>query len=392
MLIDKKTLEDISVLLSDTSEGWFQYSDNIKNLYGDKDYGTLIDEFDEFLKDLQSNKKPHWSTIFYSSLMIIFYEDIDNIAEYVKNKSSFNLLVRGLEIFLKANSSTLKYEVDFNYDYYKNKMRLMNMISGSIYDIEYKLRGIIYIFEMIYNCDKNIFFDLLKKDRQNSIYLYFILSGDIDFEYEDLEGFIKSDDEIKSIGGFYYITSRLRYLTMDYKYSDDVNKQDSIEHEIDKIEKVMDNLDEEKRIYLIVNYIFEETKFPEFFIKELKCSDIKIINKYLKEQDLNSLVDLVKMYVFIKEIKSIEIECLFREYFIPWVREKGNEYLWNDYREGIKNIINNLSSGVKEKIHCDLIDIKDNLCTTTFDRQVRYVSYLEDISKDKIILDIEKMI
>ena len=52
MLRDIKTLENISILLSDTSNGWFQYSDKIKDLYRNKDYKTLIDEFDEFLHRL----------------------------------------------------------------------------------------------------------------------------------------------------------------------------------------------------------------------------------------------------------------------------------------------------------------------------------------------------
>jgi len=384
--MDIKTFKELSDLFQEVDSSWFLYQEQIKKIYGEDDYKVLIDEFEEFIKNIDSKDKPKLSLLFYSTLLVIQEDKLNKIADYCKYNDSLRYLKIGLNIFLKGKYSDIKYEIEMGINNYQNILEGIDFLSGYAGEIGHNLSHIILIFKLIYQIDKKTFFDYLKEDKQNGIYLYFMISPELEFEYQNLISLLNSKDAIKRNGAFNYLMHKFHYLVYDYNDGDEISEE--ITTEVINIKKIIEEIKIDKRIELIVNYIFVENKSPGFFNQEIKNADIDLLLKLIRKQNHNKLSNIIKLKLFINHRADIVIQKLFVDKMLEWVKKWALESTWSRYKNMIKDILNNLDKDIKTKFREDIKQLKTNLFINRFDRQVRYSKFLDDNNKKEIIDDI----
>jgi len=384
--MDIKAFKELSDLFQEVDSSWFLYQEQIKKIYGEDDYKILIDEFEEFIKNIDSKDKPKLSLLFYSTLLVIQYKKLNKIADYCKANESLRYLKIGVNILLKGKYSDIKYEIKMDINNYQNILEGIDFFSGYAGEIGHKLSHIILVFQLIYKIDKESFFECLKKDNQNGIFLYFMISPELKFEYQNLIGLLNSTDVIKRNGAFNYLMHKFHYLVYDYNDGDEISEE--ISSELIDIAKIIESVEIDKRIELIVNYIFSENKFPDFFINEIKNADIDLLLKFIKKQNHNKLSNIIKLEVFINHRAATEIQKVFVDKMLEWVKKWALESTWSGYKSSIKNILNDLENDIRTKFRENIKQLKTNLFISKFDRQVRYSKFLDDNHKKEIIDDI----
>ncbi|PTX16386.1 hypothetical protein SAMN04488598_10763 [Halanaerobium congolense] len=384
--MDIKTFKELSDLFQEVDSSWFLYQEQIVNIYGEDDYKVLIDEFEEFINNRDSKDKPKLSLLFYSTLLVIQEDKLNKIADYCKDNESLRYLKIGLNILLKGKYSDIKYEIKMDINNYQNILEGIDFLSGYTGEIGHKLSHIILVFQLIYKIDKESFFECLKKDNQNGIFLYFMISPELEFEYQNLISLLNSKDAIKRNGAFNYLMHKFHYLVYDYNDGDEIDEE--ISSELIDIAKITESVEIDKRIELIVNYIFLENKFPDFFINEIKNADIDLLLKFIRKQNHNKLSNIIKLEVFINHREDIEIQKIFVDKMLEWVKKWALESTWSRYKKMIKGILDDLENDIRTKFREDIKQLKTNLFISKFDRQVRYSKFLDDNHKKEIIDDI----
>ena len=384
--MDIKTFKELSDLFQEVDSSWFLYQEQIKKIYGEDDYKVLIDEFEEFIRNIDSKDKPKLSLLFYSTLLVIQEDKLNAIVDYCKDNDSLRYFKIGLNIFLRGKYSDIKYEIEMGINNHQNILEGIDFLSGYAGEIGHNLSHIILIFKLIYQIDKNTFFDYLKEDKQNGIYLYFMISPELEFEYQNLIDLLNSKDAIKRNGAFNYLMHKFHYLVYDYNDGDEINEEISLE--LIDIAKITEGVEIDKRIELIVNYIFLENKFPDFFINEIKNADIDLLLKFIRKQNHNKLSNIIKLEVFINHRSATEIQKVFVDKMLEWVKKWALESTWSKYKSSIKDILNDLDKDIRTKFREDIKKLKTNLFISKFDRQVRYSKFLNDNHKKEIIDDI----
>jgi hypothetical protein len=269
---------------------------------------------------------------------------------------------------------------------YQNILEGIDFLSGYAGEIGHNLSHIILIFKLIYQIDKKTFFDYLKEDKQNGIYLYFMISPELEFEYQNLISLLNSKDAIKRNGAFNYLMHKFHYLVYDYNDGDEISEE--ITTEVINIKKIIEEIKIDKRIELIVNYIFVENKSPGFFNQEIKNADIDLLLKLIRKQNHNKLSNIIKLKLFINHRADIVIQKLFVDKMLEWVKKWALESTWSRYKKMIKGILDDLENDIRTKFREDIKQLKTNLFISEFDRQVRYSKFLDDNHKKEIIDDI----
>jgi len=384
--MDIKTFKELSDLFQEVDSSWFLYQEQIVNIYGEDDYKVLIDEFEEFIRNIDSKDKPKLSLLFYSTLLVIQEDKLNKIADYCKDNESLRYLIIGLNILLKGKYSDIKYEIKMDINNYQNILEGIDFFSGYAGEIGHKLSHLILVFRLIYKIDKESFFECLKKDNQNGIFLYFMISPELKFEYQNLIDLLNSKDVIKRNGAFNYLMHKFHYLVYDYNDGDEINEE--ISSELIDIAKITEGVEIDKRIELIVNYIFLENKFPDFFINEIKNADIDLLLKFIRKQNHNKLSNIIKLEVFINHRSDTEIQKVLIDKMLEWVKKWALESTWSKYKSSIKDILNDLDKDIRTKFREDIKKLKTNLFISKFDHQVRYSKFLDDNHKKEIIDDI----
>lgn len=384
--MDIKTFKELSDLFQEVDSSWFLYQEQIVSIYGKDDYKVLIDEFEEFINNRDSKDKPKLSLLFYSTLLVIQEDKLNKIADYCKDTYSLKYLKIGLNIFLKGKYSDIKYEIEMGINNYQNILEGIDLFSGYAGEIGHKLSHIILVFQLIYKIDKESFFECLKKDNQNGIFLYFMISPVLEFEYQNFISLLNSKDAIKRNGAFNYLMHKFHYLVYDYNDGDEISEE--ITTEVINIKKIIEEIKIDKRIELIVNYIFVENKSPGFFNQEIKNADIDLLSKFIRKQNHNKLSNIIKLKVFVNHRADIVIQKLFVDKMLEWVKKWALESTWRRYKNMIKGILDDLENDIRTKFREDIKQLKTNLFISKFDRQVRYSKFLDDNHKKEIIDDI----
>jgi len=384
--MDIKTFKELSDLFQEVDSSWFLYQEQIKKIYSENNYKVLIDEFEEFIRNIDSKDKPKLSLLFYSTLLVIQDDKLNKIADYCKDTYSLKYLKIGLDIFLKGKYSDIKYEIEMGINNHQNILEGIDFLSGYAGEIGHNLSHIILVFKLIYQIDKKTFFNYLKEDKQNGIFLYFMISPELEFEYQNLIDLLNLKDAIKRNGAFNYLMHKFNFLVYDYNDGDEINEE--ITTEVINIKKIIEEIKIDKRIELIVNYIFLENKSPGFFNQEIKNADIDLLLKFIRKQNHNKLSNIIKLEVFINHREDTEIQKIFVDKMLEWVKKWALESTWSKYKSSIKDILNDLDKDIRTKFREDIKKLKTNLFISKFDLQVRYSKFLDDNHKREIIDDI----
>lgn len=74
--------------------------DELAKIFISRDYKSLINEFEDSIITFPDKKKyPHYSFIYYLSLVYISLDNIEDIANALKGKKTYKYLISGLKIF-----------------------------------------------------------------------------------------------------------------------------------------------------------------------------------------------------------------------------------------------------------------------------------------------------
>jgi hypothetical protein len=379
----KEKIEEIASIFNERRNGWYSLKPKLEQLLGAKTWKKLIDEFESELSSFPKGKGPHYSLVFYLALMIIISDDVNKkkVVQYVKEKNSYRLMIRGLELLLSSQSKTLRYEAELTAHEYKNKYEYVSHFSGYVPDYQIDMRGYLLLLQFLYEANRNDFWRVLEKDQQNAIFLCVMLGGELSFPCEELIPLLASDDELKANGAFFHFMQHYQFYLMEG------NEEKTIE-ETEKIARILQRLPVEKRIALIINYMFVEKDHPSIFVEELQKTDGELLVQHLQRQELEKLHQLVKLCPFMKITQDEKIEKLFVEYFLQWLSNVGNPYGWDSSKERVKDMIGLLSPGVKAELVKELSIIKENLLISSFDRQVRYSRYYRDKEREKVVEEV----
>ena len=381
------TLESISEILNDNQNNWIAQKENIEKIYETVDQEILINQFENFIETSNSSKKPHLSLVFYISLLIIQNNKIEEIAEYAKNKKSFSFLLKGMEIYLKSEDINLRYEVDLDFGRFHNKYKAYSFFSGNAPEIGRYLQPTIFAMNMIHFASPDKFYELLDYDEQYGIFVYYMTAPVFKLDYSKLLFLLKSSNEIKANGAFYTMCSKLNYLIRQKRFSDEpVDKE--IETELISIQKVLNDLPNNKKADLLCNYIFAENIAPNFFVELLNNVNKNFIIDSCQKQNFANLNILVKLSILIKDLNYKELQSLFIDKLLEWIDSNGNQYSWDQTKKSVYKIIENIDTDLIAELKEKLVDLRKNLFVSNFDKQVRYSMFLRDENKDKAIQDI----
>ncbi|OAH54618.1 hypothetical protein AWH48_08485 [Domibacillus aminovorans] len=385
-------IQKIAELINERDRGWYTLKPEFDRILGSNSASELLNELESELNNFSKGKQPHYCLIFYLALLSIITEknELQALAKIIGGKNSYRLMKNGLKIFLSAKSSNFKYEGKLLDDRYKNKYAFVDFFSGRVPDYEMELRGYLNIFELIYEENKQSFWELLGSDRQNVIALCLLLNGHLPIKYQELVPFLMSKDELKANGAFFYIMNHFSYLVRKYEYEQTKENGHLLQEEVNKLKEIFAQLPTERRMHFIVNYLFQEQVYPNFFAEELKTLNINKIMKELEKQDLNNLVKLLRIKEFIRILERVEIERVFTKHFLNWIKNDANTYTWNSSKETVKDILALLKDVTKKEMMLDLAAFRSTLFISSFDRQVRYSLYLKDEGKKQVIEEIRR--
>ena len=352
-----------------------------------KDVNT---EIEDLLKDSKYQIKDIFS--YTVDILLSNNENIALLKQYfIDNPLKLKILVSSLESILKGTNNFYKYESS---GYFSNVEKdiyyYVSSFSNFIPDFEYNskaLRPLIKVLKFLYELDHTKFETVIIEDYQKVIYSYFMVGYKIDFPYNVLEKFLKSDDKIIQNGALFYLINKLESLlhekdSLENRNENVVDINKLINNEITHISKVLCTLPEDKKIELVIDYYFH--------IHRNDSLALKLNNQFINypmnlTEIIQNRIEINNPYTFTKLIPILsrpELKELFTKELISWFKKDFNKIIWEEIKNKvIKSLeINNIS------INNELINIK--LFITDFDRQVRYSKYIKDIEKSKAINNI----
>ena len=338
--------------------------DSLRDIYDFDDFDKLFSEFD-CLIDKIKYKKQEITLIFYLGLFNLIDSSKIKLLCDVPKLKSFDLLKGGLIRYFIGNLDITieSYEIAFHGNYLSR--------INQWYD--YKIRPIKPLFLLlrwIYFYDRELFFELLFKEKSNYIFLTFVHGGiveNLDFE----EKYIQFDcnDEIKFYAIFYYFIKPFQYLP-------------------DSAKVLKDNLSMIFKIPLnfLMKIILDYIRCSQLSMGSVKFTDIIIENselffKTFESMEIHNFQDL-QSFLFLLDCGSIN----FQSYLFKLILNKLNILLMNKYIfiecSDLDFFYKSLN---QQQIHEVIVlfgKIKENLIfTSELDLQIRNDRYYIDIRK-----------
>lgn len=364
--------------------------ERISGCFNVSGFKELIEWYENEASTVPRNEAPRFTFVFYLILVFMYLDELDEIANYIKGRASAKDLIIGAGIFLAAKSGKLRYGVTLNDKYFSNKLEYVLRSAGNLLEPNTIYWYVLKLLELIALVDKKQFLDVIKNDRQNLFFIAFFTETGIDFDDKDIIFLLNLDDELRINAVLYYLTRKFRNYISAYQSSQDEENINNLNNEIERLYTVFASLDPELAVYLIVNYVFAQNEFPNFFFDVLEKTDKKYVIKNLENQDLNNLYKLVHIRPLIQELKYLEVESLFIKNLLAFMLDKVNADIWNEVSHEVISIIKELHTSSKEILRKELREAKRSLCLSSFDRQVRALIYNRDMAKKSIIDEIEE--
>lgn len=373
---------DIKLISSLINENGFKSNYNRKdliNLFKTTDYKSLTKDFEESLSTFPSkNKYPHYTTIFYLALTSMSLDNIEDLANVLSGKRSYNYLISGLKMLISGKSKTLYYNIELADKSFENKYEYINRF---VYQLPYwENSSLIFLFKIIYLINRNDFFTLLEQDRSNFLFLIFFSEREnIECNDERLIKFLNSNDEMKSNAALYYLMNDFR---MDYrKYLDNKNSKEMegcLNKTCEKIYKILNKVEKTKKVKLILNYITVEKVYPKEFINMVTEVELReTLLEQIKLLKLNRIDDLISLETLLASncnelnnyIEQILIIALYKLI-------KNNSGIYDNSK--FKYFISRIKKEALIKLDNFIEEIMNGLKLSEFDRQVRYVKFSQE--------------
>ncbi|MBQ9013394.1 MAG: hypothetical protein IJ094_07570 [Bacilli bacterium] len=354
--------------------------DELAKIFISRDYKSLINEFEDSIITFPDKKKyPHYSFIYYLSLVYISLDNIEDIANALKGKKTYKYLISGLKIFVSGKSKTLSYNIELGDKSFDNKYEY---IDRCIFSLPYwENSSLIFLLKVIYFVDKKDFFMLLEQDKSNFLFLIFFSEREnIDCNEEYIVKFLDSDDELKAYSVVCYLMRDLNRSYREYKENKESEELiEKLNRSCENICRLIGNTSDYKRVKLILDYIIAEDIYPLEFINMITEPSVK--------EELIKAIPLIK----IKRIEQlISLQSILQsncdevnEYIVKFSMSKlyefikGNSGIYDNSK--FERFISKISK--EELINLDVFiqDVIKGLRISEFDRQIRYVQFNQDI-------------
>lgn len=381
-------IRKITEIINKNNYGWYRLRPDFEKILGEASATEMIEEFEGEFETYPSKKLPHYCLIFYIALLtLVEKSELKDLSRIVAKKKSYKLMQRGMKIFLSGKSQNLNYKAELSEAKYHNKYEYVCFLIDYLSTYQIQLQGYINILELVYEVDKDEALDILSTDKNYVIALCFLIDYRNSYEYEDLLPLLESEDKIKSNAAFYLLMEDFNNYVESDKYKQTEEISNKLDQEIKSISNVIGKLSAEKKVHLIINYLFSEDSYPVFFVEILQQVDRELVVAEVKAKDFRNLSKLVSLGELLIRLDWKEFKDLFVSMFLSWVENEANPYTWLKLKESIQRIFHSLSIDYKIKLIDGLTDLKSRLYITSFDQQVRYPLFLEDEKKATIIAD-----
>lgn len=382
-------IKKITEIINRNNCDWYLLRSEFEMILGKTSVPEMIEEFENEFETYPRKKLPHYCLVFYMALLtLVEKSEFKDLSQIVVKKRSYKLMKKGMKIFLSGKSPNLNYKVELSEAEYQNKYEYVCFLIDYLSTYQIQLQGYINILELICEVNKDEALEILSEDKNNLIALCFLMDYRNSYEYEELLPLFQSEDKIKSNAAFYLLMEDFSNYVEVYKSEQTEETSHKLDQEIKNISNIIVKLPTEKKVHLIINYLFSEASYPIFFVEILQQADKELVVTEVKAKDLINLSKLVSLGELLIRLDWKEFEDLFVSMFLSWVENDANPYIWSNLKEAIQRIFHSLSIGRKIRLRDGLTDLKSRLYTTSFDKQVRYSLFLEDEKKATIIAEV----
>ena len=374
----------------------FQSSKNREELikiFGSRDYESLITDFEDSISTFQCKKKyPHYSFIYYVSLVSISLDNIEDIANLLKGKETYKYLLIGLKMLVGGKSKTLSYHIELADEDFDNKYEYIN---GCIFSLPYwEYISLISLLKVIYLVDKKDFFMLLEQDKSNFLFLIFFSEREnIECNEENIVRFLQSGDELKAYSVVCYLMRDLNRTYREYKENKDSEDiEEKLNISCERVCKLIGKASKDKMVKMILDYIIAEDIYPYQFINMITEPDLKEeLIKSIQSINLNTIEKLISIQSILhsncdeinKEISKFLMDKLYQ--FI-----KGNTGIYDNSK--FEKFISKVSKEELISLEQFIQEIIKELRISEFDRQIRYVKFHKDLKRYEELKEYSKII
>lgn len=388
--------DDIELMCNLINENGFKSNYNnekLSQLFKSMDYENLIKDFEESLATFPSkNKYPHYATIFYLFLTSMSLDNINDLANALKAKKSYNYLINGLKMLISGRSKTLHYNIELADKSFKNKYKY---ISRFVYELPYwENSALIFLLKVIYYIDKKDFFKLLEKDKSNFLFLiFFSRRENIECNDELLIKFLNNDDEMKSNGVLYCLM-----LNFHRDYREYLNNKNSEEIKeclnitCQNICRILKKVEKNKRIKLILNYITVEEIYPTEFVDILTEVEVrKILLEQIELIELKKVEDLISLQILLGSNDTM-LNNYLEKFFIKRLYKfiKNNSGIYDNSK--FKYLISKINKKKLSEMNNYIEQITRGLKLSEYDRQVRFVQFHQEVRHYENLKEYKKII
>lgn len=393
-----------------------EFIENISSISTD----SLLKEVVKNAENIK-NKNPKNLANYYFHIFLFFSKVFETeklkelLIEILKTeKNLLSILGSYIGSCLSKGCKELKYSINFDWERVNIFKRLNEIVSYS-YELS-SVNNIVRLIFTIYQLDRKIAINILKKDKHHIVFFLFIYYYCDTFkllEYKNFaKEFLKSEDYIKKYALFFPILEIIEKLSKDKSRYCKENLDDFIKKEKEILKIDCKKLEKELRVftkilYLLFRYIKDKLERAEIFLSAfmftkpigfkvfdniINCEEIE---KVLSKTWNKSLIDFYKILVILdKEIKCTNNENIkfhLRNYLLTILNDNLYENDINLWKEiiryltkwNLKDFFINLLEGKKMYIEKTLI----------VDKYLHYNDYLNDEKKYKTykkILDLIK--
>lgn len=257
--------------------------------------------------------------------------------------------------------------------------------------------ALLILKEISYEKLENVLF----MDKSNALLFLNYGSCEIELSNEFIQKLFNSSDPLKNNYGLYYMTHKLNFI---YQHVNDEHFYYEVELELEKNKNYIKNIDEHKRVELLLNYTLSQTNiYPTVVTWLFDASCVSYLeSEILKSKKIDNIRDLIAIGLAIgkncKKINAKSLKVLYDAIIKRIIRlvENGECVFFCSLEEQVNFIkmCKCFPYRLRYKLRRSLEKIQAVLMVSPFDKMVRYKIWSCDSEKWNVcqqIIEIIKM-
>ncbi|PFX61593.1 hypothetical protein COL36_10290 [Bacillus wiedmannii] len=395
-----KIHELINVIVNNWRERDVNVQDKLNKILKSKSPKRVFEELNNAIKTSRLKDKNKVTFVVVLALLRRNLDCKKEINRYLNQYGMLNHLYGGLIQFLNGRSDTFKIVIKWNV---KDTDNNYSFICKNRAPERGTYLELIKAASLIYDNNSNKFENLLLKDETNLLLLNFIHTFELSKTL--IRTLLKDDKSAlrRSIGLFLMISPIQRIINNENNTSKKLNN--FVKNRIEIAHTALGELKASAQAELLVNYFLYNKSQKRFvFLEKL------MVNPLLKEDLINeihsnkvrTLEDILILLLVIRDTRTQNyINIRFKGTLYNAITDKIQFFIesdtgihtWDIRTEKLfESICDLLPKKNKTNFKRYIQKINQNLMTSRIDELVRYDMYRRDISKSKIISEMDKVI